>query len=496
MGAENRTQGIGAGFDSAEIERRLQPLDALGRGLWLPAIVNSEGAVLARVAALAQWRVRLLAGDARLDAADGWPGADVAEAFNRVFEQLGLVSIARAQAGIAEQVQRTVLWHLDRLAGMAGTMGRERAVAAGAQAFRDDWLLRGEELRQVLRLFESLDGVVNFARWSEISGLLRSEGWQAMLRARERIAGMPGLAALIERLGRSRPLDEAVLQDTARRPDTAQPTPRWVRRVRSVETPGVPIETEGVRRSGELARLLSSELVQWRGRRRLLAARLAEQTLLTYHFRQFTTETAWVRQPGVPQASQPRAQPRLVRGPLIVCVDTSASMAGAPEQVAKAIVLEAARVARAEQRACLLYAWSGPGNLARRVLGDEDGLFEIAGFLAASFHGGTDVADLFERVLDDLDQALWRQADLLVASDGEFGVPAALLARLQAQRTAIGLRIQGVLIGDRQTIGMSRVCDDVFWVRDWRRHGRHGQEDSPVHSSRLTDLYFPSAGGA
>ena len=54
-----------------------------------------------------------------------------------------------------------------------------------------------------------------------------------------------------------------------------------------------------------------------------------------------------------------------------------------------------------------------------------------------------------------------------------------------------GLRIQGILIGDRETIGMLEVCDDIFWVRDWRRFGSGAA--SPVHSKSLTALYFPNA---
>jgi hypothetical protein len=47
-------------------------------------------------------------------------------------------------------------------------------------------------------------------------------------------------------------------------------------------------------------------------------------------------------------------------------------------------------------------------------------------------------------------------------------------------------------------MGLMEVADDIFWVRDWRRHGdqREGHEKqgfSPVHSKSLTALYFPNA---
>ena len=54
-----------------------------------------------------------------------------------------------------------------------------------------------------------------------------------------------------------------------------------------------------------------------------------------------------------------------------------------------------------------------------------------------------------------------------------------------------------VLVGDRETMGLMEVSDDIFWVRDWRRHGpgqqKAGAGFSPVHSKSLTALYFPNA---
>jgi uncharacterized protein with von Willebrand factor type A (vWA) domain len=162
--------------------------------------------------------------------------------------------------------------------------------------------------------------------------------------------------------------------------------------------------------------------------------------------------------------------------------------------VAKAIVLEAARVASAQRRACLLYAFSGPGDLCELELGaSADGLQALAGFLARSFHGGTDVCEPFERALAAMESQRWRSADLLLATDGEFGAPADLKKRLASARSGFGLRVHGVLIGDRETIGLRQVSDAVFWVREWRRYGSHGQVEPPVHASDLTKRYFPGA---
>lgn len=480
-------------FDARALEARFEPLERMSRRLWLPAIVNCEGRPIERLQALAQARARLLEGRGALDAGDAWPAADAAAAFGAECERLGLSEVVRGSEEVADQVLRSLLWHLDRIALLGERMGRAAAVAACAREFADDWQTRIEEYREVLRVFDSLDGIATLARWSQMRGLLHSEAWQSVLAARERIERMPQLAALIRRLGRARPVENEV-QGEATRPQPSQTAPDWVRRTREIEFPGAPLETEGVRRCGDFTRMLASEAIQLRRRRRLLAARIAEQTLLAYQHRQFATETTWERGPGATRVREPRPRPELQAGPMILCVDTSASMSGAPEQVAKAIVLEAMRVAAAQRRACLLYAFSGPGDVSVfELAADADGLQAVAGFLAGSFHGGTDVCEPFERALAAIESERWRGADLLIASDGEFGAPASLRARLAGARGGSGLRVQGVLIGDRETIGLREVCDDVMWVRDWRRYGSHGQVDPPVHASDLTRLYFPGA---
>ena len=57
--------------------------------------------------------------------------------------------------------------------------------------------------------------------------------------------------------------------------------------------------------------------------------------------------------------------------------------------------------------------------------------------------------------------------------------------------------MQGVLVGDRETMGLLEVCDDIHWVRDWRRYADEPAATaggfSPVHSRSLTARYFPNA---
>jgi uncharacterized protein with von Willebrand factor type A (vWA) domain len=237
-------------------------------------------------------------------------------------------------------------------------------------------------------------------------------------------------------------------------------------------------------------------------------ARHAERTLLAYEDDDHLQEVRQSSAPVLRPSPRPAPAQRLEMGPLLICVDTSGSMRGGAEAVAKAVVLEAVRSAHGQGRACHVFAFGGPDEVLEMALGvDVEGVDRLARFLGQSFGGGTDIGAPLERAIARLEQAEWRLADLLIASDGEFGATPALAERLHAVRSGQGLRVQGILIGDRETIGLLELADDIHWVRDWRRYGAAGAAPdgtfvrgegleaggSPVHSKSLTASYFPGA---
>ena len=494
-------------FDCAAVERAFSPLNRLDRALWLPALVNSHGRLFDRLAWLERAVRALEEGDNPLGpdhAVEAWPGRAVARAFGAAIDRLGLPRLMAGQPDWLIQILRSLLWHLDQLARLTEKQGEHAALAALADAFADQWDIERSDLEQILAVFHSLDGLASVARWSEVRGVLHGAGWAQVLAAHAAMRELPALSQRIQRLGRSRASDEARRRPQPTiAPDARQRLDSW--RWQTVSLAGDTGEPDGIHRAAALERVMASELAQWRRDcgnvrqnhrlRRIFAARLSERALLARSQREW--DEIRVRVPIESVADQTRftEQPRLESGPIIVCLDTSSSMAGAAEQVAKAIALEAMRAARAARRGCLVYAFGGAGEVHRTRL-DEDaqGLVALAQLLAVSFHGGTDIAQPIEAALTDVREAAWREADLLIVSDGEFGVTSDVLAAIRQARAALGLRVQGILIGDRETIGLRELCDDIEWVADWRRFGSGSAHvGSPVHDRALTRLFFPAA---
>ena len=476
-------------------EERLEALDRLARSLWLGGLTNSQGTLEPRLESLAAMHGALLAGVVPAPETSGWPPRPIAQPLHDALTRLGLAGFCAGQEELTNAVQTSLLFHLDFIVDYQDRGASEPdAQRMALEAFVDDWSERCGEISELIEVFGLPPEDGKNTRWDEIHGLLRSSGWQEVLRIRRLLERLPELARVVRALGRCRPADDT----DARSPDTVEVLDEAVAQRPESDTvhiPEMPGETRGIYRSDRIARMLPAEaMLLGHPRLRLVwHARRAERTLLGYEDDDRMEEVR-VRQSRVlrPRPSR-RPGRRLEMGPILVCVDTSGSMQGGAESVAKAVVLEAMRTAHAQHRRCHVFAFGGADEVIEMELAvDSAGIEALIRFLGQGFRGGTDVCGPLERVIAKLEDRHWQLADLLLASDGEFGATPALAARLDAVKRELGLRVQGVLIGDRETVGFLEVADDILPLRDWRRYGG-ANVDPPIPSHRLTSMYFPGA---
>ncbi len=470
-------------------------LAALPRTVWLPTLTTSAGASAQRLADARLWLTALQAGHLPAAEAD-FGDASASTPLRTAIHELGLPALARGAPALAEQILRSLLWHLDQLIDLQPALSRDQAIAQSTSDFRAAWVQEKVDWDELLALLQGL-GELASLRWDELRGHLNSREFSEAKRIAESLARLPELAELIRRLGRA----ERAAQAPALPPRPLDTSVRRALGTKVVETvlPDAPGELRGIRLSNRIEGMLGSEaaLLRHPVASKLWRARRAEARLLTYDSQAVLLDLR--PDPSTPphQDIAPPQPEALQRGPIILCLDTSGSMRGAPENIAKAVALQALRTAHSEQRACLLIAFGGPDELIERELAPtRDGLTALLGLMGQTFDGGTDVQGPIERAIERVHQARWASADLLIVSDGEFGCTPATLARLDEARDTLGLRVQGILVGDRETMGLMDVADDIFWLRDWRRHAdtaeaRHSV--SPVHSKSLTALYFPNA---
>jgi uncharacterized protein with von Willebrand factor type A (vWA) domain len=476
-------------------EARLAALNDLSRKHWLNGMVHSQGMLEPRLAALVDLRRALFAGKLPSSETWQWPPPAIARTLGDTMKALDLPRYCTGREELADTVLMSILFHLDFIIDYMDRGATEpEALTMAIEAFSDDWRERCGQFDELIDVFGMLPEDGKNGNWDQLRGLLRSSGWQEVVRIRRLLERLPELAKLIRGLGRAHRTDE----DDPHRQQLVEVMEQATAQLpycRNVRIPDMPGETRGVRRSDRIARMLPAEaMLLGHPRLRLVwHARRAERTLLSYEEDDRMQEIRLQPEPVLRPVPGPQAGKRTEMGPILVCVDTSGSMQGGAEVVAKAVVLEAMRTAHAQQRACHVLAFGGPNEVIDMELGvDAGGIARIAEFLGQGFRGGTDICGPLEMAITKLQSQSWQHADLLIASDGEFGATPEMAARLDEAKQTLGLRVQGVLIGDRETVGFLEIADHIFPVRDWRRYGG-ATTDSPIHTHRLTAMYFPGA---
>ncbi|MFY1110694.1 MAG: VWA domain-containing protein [Methanosarcinaceae archaeon] len=148
-------------------------------------------------------------------------------------------------------------------------------------------------------------------------------------------------------------------------------------------------------------------------------------------------------------------------GPIIICVDTSASMSGAPENIAKALTLSLSSRAVSQKRECYLINFST--SIETLDLTPPKGIQDLIDFLKMSFHGGTNVAPALHEGVRMMSEADYKKADLLVISDfALYGLSSNIVSQCKKQKQE-GNRFFSLSIGSFDT---QRVDEDVF-DRSW-----------------------------
>ena len=507
-------------LELSQLENKYSPLDQLPDTLLAPVLSNSMGLPVQRAVAVNELRDCLLQGQLPAQAL-AWPVKHVQTQLLQFLKQLGIVRYCYQNEEVTDALLIDILKALDEQNGVylqryrqlvellkkqelekleeAQNAKRHRkqkkpdrrnkgqtvgltaeriaeletvaeqecweALLPGVSAALDKvWLERIEIWREVELVFRDLQLVTRLG-YDLCKGIFQSHGWLDMVRLRELLEKLPELQDVIRSLGRMQqtdgePILETIMEAVKRQQDG----------VREVKSPLVPMEMRGVTRSDSISRMLPQEaaLLGHPVLKGLWHAKRSEQALLSYAVEGVELETITTEVEEQQEITREGKDKRLDKGPVLVCLDTSGSMSGSPEQIAKALVLETLRIAGNEKRDCYVYLFGSTNEVAEMELSaDKKGMDRLISFLSMSFGGGTDVQGPVEKALAQCKQEKWQKADILIVSDGEFGYADNLLQRVKRRKTTHGLRVHGVLIGHGSSM-MEKLCDPLHVLDDWR----------------------------
>jgi uncharacterized protein with von Willebrand factor type A (vWA) domain len=166
-------------------------------------------------------------------------------------------------------------------------------------------------------------------------------------------------------------------------------------------------------------------------------------------------------------------------GPMIVCIDTSGSMAGQPERIAKAMALFLASKAKTQKRPYYVINFST--NIEKLEVSETGGLSELIRFLSQSFHGGTDVFPALQHTLEVMQQEKYQNADVLVISDFIMAdLPRDYYKEIEVQRSK-GNQFHSLVVGTCFMREKMKTLFDHEWIFDPRTS----------HIQELTGYRFP-----
>lgn len=149
------------------------------------------------------------------------------------------------------------------------------------------------------------------------------------------------------------------------------------------------------------------------------------------------------------------------KGPFIIAIDTSGSMRGTPEKLAKIIAFAITKMAIKEKRKAYLISFSTRINTFE-LTDFQNNIPKLINFLQMSFNGGTDVTNAVSETINTMSKKDYKKADLLIVSDGDFGsLNKSKLDKIE-QLKLKGNRFNSLIIGNRQNNSALSFCNNVW----------------------------------
>ncbi|MCX7997625.1 MAG: VWA domain-containing protein [Leptospiraceae bacterium] len=173
-------------------------------------------------------------------------------------------------------------------------------------------------------------------------------------------------------------------------------------------------EVVGIRESNQIHDVLPMELATLKNPilRPIFFKKFAEKKLLSFSYRnQFPS-----REENKQYYKERVRKEKQKQGPIILCIDTSGSMHGTPERIAKTLCFALTKIAISENRRCYLISFSTQIQTIE-LTELKNSLPLLVNFLQMSFYGGTDATPALKEALRMLETQSYQRADVLMISD-------------------------------------------------------------------------------
>ena len=307
--------------------------------------------------------------------------------------------------------------------------------------FAPVWHLSGKSWRQIGQ------------GWDLSQGFFQRSGFEVLSQYAELLQQDESIMELAELLGRHR--REEITFEKEMRDKVVVKTVFHPRRAYKGQICGV--ET-----GNDISSVLPSELALYKSpaTKKLFTLKFAQKQLLQYKYENLAPEKISERE----QEEVEKQRREEKKGPILMCVDTSGSMRGAPERIAKTIAFALTKLALKEKRKCFLISFStGIETLDLTDFEAANGIELLMKFLQMSFNGGTDATPALAFALEKLATQDWQDADVLMVSDFKMSaLPRELVSKIKAEQEK-QTKFHSLVIGNYGSEDVTAAFDNN-WV--------------------------------
>ena len=222
-------------------------------------------------------------------------------------------------------------------------------------------------------------------------------------------------------------------------------------------------EIDGLRYSNDIASVLPCELAMMKNpaAKKLFQLKFAQKQLLSFDYQNDKAESKEEH-----ESEEVDVAKKDQKGPVIICVDTSGSMSGTPENIAKTVTFALSKIAMEEERKCYLISFSTEiETLDMSDFKSGDALTRIVQFLHMSFNGGTDASPALRHAIQMLQKDGYKNADVLMISDFVMGtLPDDLVKSIEEEKKK-NTDFYSLVIGSSGNQG-TIACFNHNWLYD------------------------------
>jgi uncharacterized protein with von Willebrand factor type A (vWA) domain len=321
----------------------------------------------------------------------------------KFYENLNAATDNKNNDTVFEGIKKNMIENWGTLLFQKQTAWELKIIDEERKMFCEELYRRIEELKKLQELLAPFTNELG-RLWDMSKGRWQKVNFDILKKYAELLQKDKSLQELAEMLGRMRQsergYEEELFTDMVIKPE-------W-----KVEHAGK-ADLVGIHESDDISSMLPAEaaLLSDDITEILFYKKFTEKKLQTYDYQNKILST---REEEIKKKRQKEKEDK--KGPFIICVDTSGSMHGTPETVAKTLCFAILKMAIRDNRKCYLISFST--DIETLNLTDiKNSLDKLIAFLSMSFNGGTDAAPAMMEALRMLEAEDYKKADLIMVSD-------------------------------------------------------------------------------